>query len=217
MLCLPALLICLLCSCSEQKKTSLPVHSVEVTNLTPSCKTITKSYSGIVREAHEISLGFKTAGQIKRIHVEEGKYVKKGELLAELDDEDYKLGVEALQIQYDQLKDEVARTQKLFEQKSVSANDYEKASAGLRQLGVQLQVNKNKLEYTRLYAPEDGYIQSVNFSPRTSDISYGLFKSVAESRREPAISADSEIQRETGKTNHPRNEYRDTSDNRRDE
>lgn len=165
LLCMPALLICLLCSCNEHKKTSLPVHSVEVTNPTPSCKTITKSYSGIVREAHEISLGFKTAGQIKRIHVEEGKYVRKGELLAELDDEDYKLGVEALQIQYDQLKDEVARTRKLFEQKSVSANDYEKASAGLRQLGVQLQVNKNKLEYTRLYAPEDGYIQSVNFSP----------------------------------------------------
>lgn len=86
-------------------------------------------------------------------------------MLAELDDEDYKLGVEALQIQYNQLKDEVARTRKLFEQKSVSANDYEKASAGLRQLGVQLQVNKNKLEYTRLYAPENGYIQSVNFSP----------------------------------------------------
>ncbi len=165
LLCLPTLLLCLLCSCSEQKKTSLPVHSVEVTSPTPSCKTITKSYSGIVREAHEISLGFKTAGQIKRIHVEEGKYVKKGELLAELDDEDYKLGVEALQIQYDQLKDEVARTRKLFEQKSVSANDYEKASAGLKQLGVQLQVNKNKLEYTRLYAPKDGYIQSVNFSP----------------------------------------------------
>ena len=95
LLCLPALLLCLLCSCGEHKKTSLPVHSVEVTSPTPSCKTITKSYSGIVREAHEISLGFKTAGQIKRIHVEEGKYVKKGELLAELDDEDYKLGVEA--------------------------------------------------------------------------------------------------------------------------
>ena len=165
LLCLPALLLCLLCSCSEQKKTSLPIHSVEITTPVPSCKTTTKSYPGIVREAHEISLGFKTAGQIKSIHVKEGDYVSKGELLAELDDEDYKLGVEALQIQYNQLKDEVARTRKLFEQKSVSANDYEKASAGLRQLGVQLQVNKNKLEYTRLYAPENGYIQSVNFSP----------------------------------------------------
>ena len=159
------LLLYMLCSCSEKQKGSLPIHSVEITTPVPSCKTITRSYSGIVREAHEISLGFKTAGQIKNIHVKEGEYVSKGELLAELDDQDYLLGVEALQIQYDQLKDEVARTRKLFEQKSVSANDYEKASAGLRQLGVQLQVNKNKLEYTRLYAPENGYIQSVNFSP----------------------------------------------------
>lgn len=159
------LLLYMLCSCSEEQKGSLPIHSVEITTPVPSCKTITKSYSGIVRAAHEISLGFKTAGQIKNIHVKEGEYVSKGKLLAELDNEDYKLGVEALQIQYDQLKDEVARTRKLFEQKSVSANDYEKASAGLRQLGVQLQVNKNKLEYTRLYAPENGYIQSVNFSP----------------------------------------------------
>ena len=165
LLCLSAFLLFLLNSCSQPNRSSSPVHSVEVTNPEPSCSHTTRNYSGVVREAHEISLGFKTAGQIKRIHVKEGDHVRKGELLAELDDADYLLGVEALQIQYDQLKDEVARTRKLFEQKSVSANDYEKASAGLRQLGVQLQVNKNKLEYTRLYAPEDGYIQSVNFSP----------------------------------------------------
>ena len=47
----------------------------------------------------------------------------------------------------------------------MSANDFEKASAGLRQLGVQLQVNKNKLAYTKLYAPADGYVSAVNFSP----------------------------------------------------
>jgi RND family efflux transporter MFP subunit len=85
--------------------------------------------------------------------------------MARLDDADYKLGVEALQIQYDQLSQEVERTRQLYEKKSVSPNDYEKAVAGLRQLGVQLQVNKNKLNYTRLYAPADGYVQSVNFSP----------------------------------------------------
>lgn len=124
-----------------------------------------KSYSGIVEENHEISLGFKTAGQIEKIYVKEGAYVRKGQLLAKLDDKDYNLGVQALQIQYDQLKDEVARTERLFKQKSVSANDYEKAKAGLEQLGVQLQVNKNKLEYTELYAPTDGCIKSVNFSP----------------------------------------------------
>lgn len=165
LVCLSTLLLCIFCSCNEQKTNSLPVHSVEVTNPTPSCKTIARSYLGIVREAHEISLGFKTAGEIKHLYVKEGDYVNKGELLAELDDTDYLLAVEALQIQYDQLEGELSRTRKLFEQKSVSANDYEKASAGLRQLGVQLQVNKNKLEYTKLYSPADGYIQAVNFSP----------------------------------------------------
>lgn len=159
------LLLCLLCSCNEQQKSSSPVHSVEVTSPAPVCETTTKSYPGIVREAHEISLGFKTAGQIEHIYVKEGDHVRKGELLARLDDDDYRLGVEAMQIQYDQLADEVARTKKLFEQKSVSANDYEKASAGLKQLGVQLQANKNKLAYTSLYSPADGVIQSVNFSP----------------------------------------------------
>lgn len=159
------LLLCLLCSCNEQQKSSSPVHCVEVTSPAPVCETTARNYPGIVREAHEISLGFKTAGQIEHIYVKEGDHVRKGELLAKLDDDDYRLGVEALQIQYDQLADEVARTKKLFEQKSVPANDYEKASAGLKQLGVQLQANKNKLAYTSLYSPADGVIQSVNFSP----------------------------------------------------
>ena len=155
----------MLCSCGGASHEQPTVRSVALTEpvLLESTRVINRS--GIVREAHTISLGFKTAGQIERIHVREGDYVRQGTLLAELDDADYRLGVEALQIQYEQLKDEVARTKRLFDQKSVSANDYEKAAAGLKQLGVQLQVNKNKLDYTKLYAPTDGYVQAVNFSP----------------------------------------------------
>ena len=122
-----------------------------------------KAFSGVVCEAGEISLGFKTPGQIASVAVKEGDYVRQGQLVATLDDADYRLGVEALQIQYDQLSDEVARLKKLYEAKNVSVNDYEKAVAGLKQLGVQLQVNRNKLDYTRLYAPMGGYVQSVNF------------------------------------------------------
>ena len=154
-----------LCACGRASHENSILRSVTLTEPVLLEATHVINHSGIVREAHTISLGFKTAGQIERIHVREGDYVRQGTLLAELDDADYRLGVEALQIQYDQLKDEVGRTKQLFDQKSVSANDYEKAVAGLRQLGVQLQVNKNKLDYTKLYAPTDGYVQSVNFSP----------------------------------------------------
>ena len=153
----------LLCACSEGTRTRF-VRSVVLTTPVVLESTSVRNYAGIVREAHEISLGFKTEGQIECIRVKEGDYVRRGQLLAELDDDDYRLGVEALQIQYDQLSDEVERTERLFRQKSVSANDYEKAVAGLKQLGVQLQVNRNKLGCTKLYAPTDGYVQSVNFS-----------------------------------------------------
>lgn len=155
---------CLLAACGGTPSTTSERHSVCLTRPEALTPQKTRSYSGVVKAAHEIGLGFKTAGQIARIHVREGDYVRQGQLLAELDDADYRLAVEALQIQYDQLEDEVKRTSQLFEQKSVSANDFEKASAGLHQLGVQLRINKNKLDYTKLYAPADGYIRSVGFS-----------------------------------------------------
>ena len=160
-----ALVAALTCGCAGSPSNEPYVQRVSLTRPELLGGETIRTFSGVVRAAHEVNLGFKTAGQIARIHVEEGDYVRRGELLAELDDADYRLAVEALQIQYDQLKDEVERTKQLFEQKSVSANDFEKASAGLRQLGVQLQANRNKLNYTKLYAPTDGYIQKVNFSP----------------------------------------------------
>ena len=183
-----AILAGTLYSCSEPARKDTEVRNVELTTPVPLEKIGRKSYLGIVKEAHSINLGFKTAGQISHILVKEGDYVRKGQLLARLDDKDYRLGVEALQIQYDQLKEEVARTKRLFEQKSISANDFEKASAGLRQLGVQLQVEKNRLDYTRLCAPTDGYIQAVNFSPAEMvDAGTSLFTLLDISRMEVEV------------------------------
>ena len=157
--------VCLLGSCAGEQQSTPFLRSVYTTHPFTRGEESSSIYSGIVEESHDVGLGFKTAGQLKKILVEEGDFVRKGELLAELDDVDYQLAVDALQIQYEQLKDEVARTKQLFEERSVSANDYEKATAGLQQLAIQLQANQNKLAYTKLYAPADGYIEAVNFSP----------------------------------------------------
>ena len=140
------------------------IRTVKTMTVSQADSTGTLTYPGIVQEMHTINVAFKTAGQLAHINVKEGDYIKEGQLIASLDDADYKLGVEALQIQYDQVSDEVSRVRELYKKKSVSANDYEKAEAGLRQLAVQLQVNKNKLAYTKLYAPVSGYVKSVNFA-----------------------------------------------------
>ena len=154
----------LLFGCTQQQQPTF-THSVMLTQPVQRGLENEKSFSGIVEEAHEISLGFKTPGQIKRILVKEGDHVRQGQLIATLDEVDYQLGVEQLQIQYDQLDSEMKRLEKLHQNHSLSDNDYVKAVAGLKQVGVQLQTYRNKLEYTQLKAPVSGYVQSVNFEP----------------------------------------------------
>ena len=154
----------LLCSCgggsgSESKAArTVLLTTPEVLDTTPA-----REFAATIREAHGVSLGFKTPGQILRIHVKEGERVRSGQLLAQLDDKDYRLGVEAAEIQYEQLRSEVARLTMLHDEKSISDNDFEKAKAGLAQLQVQLQANRNKLEYTKLYAPTDAVVAEVMY------------------------------------------------------
>ena len=157
--------ICLLCSCGNQGNDEQHLRFVETARPVEVADIVTQTFSGIIEEAHQTNLAFKIAGQIKTIAVSEGQRVSKGQLMAALDDADYKLEKEAIEIQYNQVKDEVERTRRLYEQKSVSRNDYEKATAGLQQLAVQLQGYRNKLDYTKLYAPYDCFVQKVNFDP----------------------------------------------------
>ena len=152
----------LLVACSTRTEEKF-VRSVKLVQPEALGNVSHKSFSGIVKESQEIKLGFKTGGQIEQIMVKEGDFVRQGQTIAILDQKDYKLGVEAYQIQYDQMKDEVARMEQLYKANSLSGNDYEKALAGLKQIKVQLDINKNKLQYTTLTAPVSGYIQSVNY------------------------------------------------------
>jgi len=151
------------CGGSSEEQAQVQQHSVLTTTVAGAAATVNKSFTGVVNERAEVGLGFKTAGQIATVNVKEGQYVKAGQLLATLDTKDYKLQLEATQIQYDQTKREVERLRKLYEGKALPGNDLDKAESGLKQLAVQLQSYKNQLSYTRLLSSTSGYVQSVNF------------------------------------------------------
>lgn len=154
----------LLAACSNKSDgTDSPVHSVILTQPEGNSEQQVKTFAGTVEEAREISVAFKADGQLSKIAVKEGDYVHEGQLIAQLDDKDYKLGLDAAQIQFDQLSREVERLRKLHEGNSISGNDFDKAVSGLKQVEVNLKVYQNKVSYCKLYAPASGYVQSVNF------------------------------------------------------
>jgi len=162
-----ALLAASLSSCGTRQPSSGGdyIHTVMLVQPQTTAGTSLRSLSGVAEESGEASFGFKAAGQITKVYVEEGSHVSKGQLIAELDDKDYKLGVEAARLQYEQTERQVARLKKLYDSHSISGDDYDKATTGLAQLKVQLESNENQLSYCKLHSPVSGYVQSVNFAP----------------------------------------------------
>lgn len=64
----------------------------------------TMEISGNVKPAQLIRTGFKSAGVIDDIHVEEGDMVREGQVLAALETHDYQLGVDAALAQYEAME-----------------------------------------------------------------------------------------------------------------
>ena len=117
-------------------------------------------------------LAFKYAGKIKSINFESGDFVKKGQVIATIDDSDYKVNLEAFSKKYEAANAVVQnaeaqfyRAEKLYKggampkkdydnalmQKNVAISTFKEASAGLENA-------RNTLNDTKIIAPYDGYI-----------------------------------------------------------
>ncbi|MFI3267879.1 MAG: efflux RND transporter periplasmic adaptor subunit [Rikenellaceae bacterium] len=163
-LCLISLAFLFLASCVENKETKdviVKVKCEEVKSVSDIVESST--YPGKVSAAADVNLSFRVAGVIDKIVVKEGDFVRKDQIVAYMDNRDYKLQLDATQAEYDAIKAEVDRIIALYEDESVSANDYDKAVNGLKQITSKLAAHRNAYEDTNLKAPFDGYIQTVKF------------------------------------------------------
>ncbi|MGL5682328.1 MAG: efflux RND transporter periplasmic adaptor subunit [Marinifilaceae bacterium] len=145
-------------ACSNEKPVQQEIKTVKTTFVQTYCDAQTLVYPGRIKAYDETNMSFKVAGRLKKVHVKRGDYVKKGALLAELDDNDYRWQFEATNAEYTQIKAEAERVIELYNRKSASRSDYDKAVAGLQRISSLYQVHKEALADTRLIAPYEGYV-----------------------------------------------------------
>jgi RND family efflux transporter MFP subunit len=110
-----------------------------------------------------VNLAFRVAGPIQKIYVKEGDFVKKDQLIAEMDTRDYIMQKQAVEAQVTQLRGEYERIAELNKRKSVADNDFEKMKAGKKMAEAQLKHANDQLNDTKLYASFSGYITKVMF------------------------------------------------------
>jgi len=118
------------------------------------------------------SIASKISGTVKKVLVTDNQSVKEGTLLVEIDPADYQLKVNEARATLnlrrassEQARRDIKRAQVLYKQEVLPKEKYENvltaynlARAQEQVARAQLEIALRNLEYTKIYAPADGYI-----------------------------------------------------------
>ena len=116
-------------------------------------------FPGRVQAAQEVNLAFKVSGTLQQIVAKEGDFVREGEIIARMDDKDYRLQYDAAQAEHANVKAQAERVFALYADSAVTPQVFDNAKYGLAQMDAKFENAKNQLSYTILRAPFDCYVQ----------------------------------------------------------
>ena len=112
----------------------------------------------------EVDLSFETSGKIVEINFKEGSIVRKGELLAKVNDKPLLAQLSRYEAQRELAEARVYRQSALLEKDAVSQEAYEQAQTELAMLYADIDIVKSNIALTELRAPFDGIIGLRNVS-----------------------------------------------------
>ena len=172
---LPVAAVLLLVACSKPAPLAEPVRAVKVLTVGAQTMTSIVEFAGEVRPRIESRLGFRVGGKLMVRAVDVGQHVKAGQLLAQLDPEDYRLAATAAKAQLaaaatnrDLAGADYQRFKALKEQNFISGAELERrdtslkaAQAQFEQAQAQFSSQGNQTAYTRLVADVAGVVTSV--------------------------------------------------------
>jgi multidrug efflux system membrane fusion protein len=168
-----------LTACTPKQETAEPIRSVKLFTVGESDLNVQGEYAAEVRARTESRLGFRVGGKILVRQAEVGQRVQAGQVLAEVDVQDYALAAQAAQAlvvgarsQRDLAAADFKRYEALLAQNFISAAELERrstslkaAQASLDQALAQAQAQSNQAGYAKLMATVSGVVTAVEAEP----------------------------------------------------
>jgi len=174
-----ALGLALLSGCSRPPPPEEPVRAVKVMTVGQAGMATQHEFAAEVRPRVESRLGFRVAGKLTQRQAELGQRVAPGQVLAQLDPQDYRLAADAARAQVaaaitnrDLAAADAKRYRELKEQNFISGAELERrestlkaAQAQLDQAQAQLQSQGNQAGYATLKSDVAGVVTAVDAEP----------------------------------------------------
>lgn len=117
---------------------------------------------GLVDAEDNVVVSAKTPGLVTRVYVQEGQTVKKGQVMAQLDNAMILRNIEGLKSQVELANSVFERQQNLWNQKIGTEVQYLQAKANKENLEKQLASLEEQNEMSRVKAPINGTVDEVN-------------------------------------------------------
>jgi membrane fusion protein (multidrug efflux system) len=125
----------------------IPTHLSELINST-----------GTLRPDEEVDLSFETSGKIVGINFTEGTRVKKGDLLAKINDRPLQAQLAKLQVQLKMTEAKEFRQRSLLDKDAISQESYDQVQTDVQSIKADIDLIKARISETELRAPFDGII-----------------------------------------------------------
>lgn len=118
--------------------------------------------TAVLEAKEEAFVVARASGIIEQIMVEEGDYVEKGQVLATLEPERYQLNLQRAQADMQGIEKELARINKVYSQKLVSGDIFDKITAQYESAKAMFALAQLDLKEATIVAPISGYIAQRN-------------------------------------------------------
>ncbi|MEO9943625.1 efflux RND transporter periplasmic adaptor subunit [Paraglaciecola sp.] len=144
---------------SEKLVISVPV---EITLLSKGDISSNYTTTAVLEPKEEAFVVPRASGIIENIYVEEGDYVEKGQVLAQIEPRRYHLNLDRAKADLVGVEKELAKINKVYNQKLVSDDTYDKLSAQFESAKATLSLAELDLKEATIVAPISGYIAERN-------------------------------------------------------
>lgn len=166
----------LLASCSaNQEEKSVKVEAIPVISIVERNIKLDKMYVSDIQAVQNVEIRSRVSGFLERIYVDEGQFVKKGQVMFSISDEEYHAEVEKARAAVNSLladertaKLEVEKVRQLVDKRIVSPTELEVAaarhnatSARVQEARAALRHAEAHLSYTTIRAPYDGVVDRI--------------------------------------------------------
>jgi RND family efflux transporter, MFP subunit len=150
--------------CSDETTTvdsAAIVRPAKIVFVEPVGENPLRIFPGTVEASVKSDLAFRVGGLLESLPALPGMEVKKGALLAQLDDADYRNTVQDRRAKYSLAKSQYDKVMKLRKHNHVSEDQVDQVAANFDAAQAALSLAEHNLKHTHLTAPFDGVVANV--------------------------------------------------------